>query len=518
MEHVHLTVRNYFATLHWRGRVLTLALIVGLLCGIVAVLYEMVMDFVLEIVWREGGELFKEKFAFLPPWTYILIVCTLFGPLVGLLIRVCGEPMANLPGVVLAAHKDGLLGHEEAPAMAAISIASIVGAGSLGPEAPLVSIGGGLASLVSIFVDLTEAETLFVTMCGMGAGLAAFFGEPVGGALFACEVIHRYGLEYYEAVIPTVVAGLACNWSFRVIADLPQKPIWTFAPEEPLLPWTSILGLLYGALGGLLGWAWMRGTNLIRAHILVPYKLGPKHILKGLIGGALIGLIGVFFPETLFWAEYEAQTIISKGANPLPHVNPNVGIFGAYSLENPIVLFAIGIFKLLAISFTVLAGYRGGFIFPFMFAGHSIGTGLSLVFPVSQGAAALGCACAINVAVTRTVLATPIVLSSLSGRVDCFPTLLVSSLVALYITGDESIIKAARGRYLRSELDGAAELHDNDAPLTRRRTRVRTPGSTPGNSLHDSSNFSPSMFRKLETPTTAQATAPAPSAAKKTMV
>ena len=46
---------------------------------------------------REGGELFKEKFAFLPPWTYILIVCTLFGPLVGLLIRVCGEPMANLP-------------------------------------------------------------------------------------------------------------------------------------------------------------------------------------------------------------------------------------------------------------------------------------------------------------------------------------------------------------------------------------------------------------------------------------
>ena len=319
-------------------------------------------------------------------------------------------------------------------------------------------------------------------------------------------------------VIPTVVAGLACNWSFRVIADLPQKPIWTFAPEDPLLPWTSILGLLYGALGGLLGWAWMRGTNLIRAHILVPYKLGPKHILKGLIGGALIGLIGVFFPETLFWAEYEAQTIISKGATVLPHVNPAVGILGAYSLENPIVLFAIGIFKLLAISFTVLAGYRGGFIFPFMFAGHSIGTGLSLVFPVSQGAAALGCACAINVAVTRTVLATPIVLSSLSGRVDCFPTLLVSSLVALYITGDESIIKAARGRYLRSELDGAAELHDNDAPLTRRRTRVRTPGSTPGNSLHDSSNFSPSMFRKLETPTTAQATAPAPSAAKKTMV
>ena len=33
----------------------------------------------------------------------------------------------------------------------------------------------------------------------------------------------------YEAVVPTVVAGLACNWSFRVLASLPQEPIWSFA-------------------------------------------------------------------------------------------------------------------------------------------------------------------------------------------------------------------------------------------------------------------------------------------------
>ena len=193
-------VRTYFANMPWRGRVLSLALIVGLLCGVVAVLYEMVMDFTIELVWEGGYEVFIEQFPSAPPYLYIMLVCCTLGPMVGILITLLGEPMANLPGVVLAAHKDGLLGHAEAPAMAAISIASIVGAGSLGPEAPLVSIGGGLASLVSIFVDLTEAETLFVTMCGMGAGLAAFFGEPVGGALFACEVLHRYGLEYYEAV------------------------------------------------------------------------------------------------------------------------------------------------------------------------------------------------------------------------------------------------------------------------------------------------------------------------------
>ena len=365
----------------------------------------------------------------------------------------------------------------------------------------------GRAGVVASLVDLSEAETLFVTMCGMGAGLAAFFGEPVGGALFACEVLHRYGLEYYEAVVPTVVAGLACNWSFRVIANLPQEPIWTFDAEAALAPFDSILGLFWGALGGLLGWAWMRGTNTIRDKILVPNKIGPRHILKGLVGGLLIGSIGVLMPETLFWAEHEAQTIIDHGSTTLPHVWPSIGVLGSYPLTDPIVLVSIGLLKLIAISITVLSGYRGGFIFPFMFAGHSIGmgmyylltaSGLTAYIAISPAAASLSCACAINVAVTRTVLATPIVLATLSGRVDVFPTMLVSSLVALHITGDEAIIKAARKRWLRAELDGTALMTDRTPPMERNR---KTPGSTPGNSTHSGNAF-PAIMRG--TPSTAQ--------------
>ena len=480
----------------WRTRLMVSALIVGLLCGVVAFLYEKVLDFVLEKVWEQGSEKYIESIpSSIPPWTFIPLVCVTFGGLTGLLIRLLGEPMANLPGVVLAAHRDGVLGHEEAPAMAAISITSIVGAGSLGPEAPLVSIGGGLASLVSLSIDLSEAETLFVTMCGMGAGLAAFFGEPLGGALFACEVLHRHGIEYYEAVIPTVIAGLACNWSFRVLADLPQEPIWTFPPEPHLRPWTSILGLAYGVIGGVLGWFWMRMTNTIREKVLVPLKLGPRHIVKGLIGGAIIGGIGCLFPETLFWAEYEAQTIISLGETPLPHVSPTVGALGEYSLADPKILVAIGLAKLVAISITVLAGYRGGFIFPFMFAGHSVGTGIALYMQtlvtahISPAAAALCCACSINVAVTRTVLATPVVLATLSGRTDIFPMLLVSSIISLYVTGDESIIKAARKRWLRKELDGTELMTDRNKDLDRNRVvlKIRSNRSTPNTSTHGGS-------------------------------
>jgi len=503
-------VRDFFATkVPWRARVLSLALIIGLLCGVVAAAYEFVMDFVLEVVWKEHGPaLFTKLLPNAPQWIFIPIVCITFGALTGLLIRLLGEPMANLPGVVKAAHADSALGYQEAPAMAVISITSITAAGGLGPEAPLVSIGGGLATLVAELVDLSEAETLFVTMSGMASGLAAFFGEPVGGALFACEVLHRYGLEYYEAVVPTVVAGLACNWSFRVVAGLPQEPIWRFPAEsEPIAPFASIYGLLWGFVGGGLGWGWMRFTNVVREKVLVPLKLGPRHVLKGAIGGTIIGICGMLLPEVLFWAEHEAQNIIDHGATPLPHVWPKTGALGVYSLESPKWLFAIGIVKLFMISITVLAGYRGGFIFPFMFAGHAIGTGLYYCFvsygvQMSAAAASLSVACAINVAVTRTVLATPIVLATLSGRVDAFPEMLVASLIALYVTGDESIIKAARKRWLRSELMGSELMTDRTAPIERNRryggsaSNSRT--TTPGSSKHNANNFGAAFVNPID--------------------
>ena len=56
----------------------------------------------------------------------------------------------------------------------------------------------------------------------MAGGLAAFFGVPLGGAIFACEVLHRNGLEYHEALVPATISGIACNLVFRVLCSLPE--------------------------------------------------------------------------------------------------------------------------------------------------------------------------------------------------------------------------------------------------------------------------------------------------------
>ena len=418
-----------------------------------------------------------------------------------------GAPTANLPGVVLEVNRDGRLSNDVGQ-MVPISMMSIVAAGSLGPEAPLVSIGGGLASQYASWCELNEAETLIVTMCGMGAGLAAFFGDPVGGALFGCEVLHRSGLEYYEAVIPTVTAGLASNLAFRTLLGIEATPIvWTFPAEgainnnlllldeEPKLSgfarFVSLVsvyapGITYGVVGAAVAICWMRCLNHLK-HIAEPWS--QHHVLKGLVGGLLLGLIGMVAPPVLFWGEAEAQRLVDP-EQELPHVWPQIGVSG-----HPIAhygaagLFGVAFLKLLSICITILAGYRGGFIFPLMNAGSKaasarasaaprplrmaspcsqqipcfltacaastlaaavgIGVGVSMVAPagsVSLSAAALSFAAALNTAVTRSVLSTPLVLTSLTGRVDLFPTILAASIISLHLTSHVAVITCAAPR------------------------------------------------------------------------
>jgi len=455
----------------WPSRRMVLgarAVAIGLGGGAISALYKLVLDWGLEMTWKRLGPITVDALGLQScPWLYIPLACTVFGTCTGILLTVLGAPTANLPGVVLEVNRDGRLSNDVGQ-MVPISMMSIVAAGSLGPEAPLVSIGGGLASQYASWCELNEAETLIVTMCGMGAGLAAFFGDPVGGALFGCEVLHRSGLEYYEAVIPTVTAGLASNLAFRTLLGIEATPIvWTFPAEgainnnlllldeEPKLSgfarFVSLVsvyapGITYGVVGAAVAICWMRCLNHLK-HIAEPWS--QHHVLKGLVGGLLLGLIGMVAPPVLFWGEAEAQRLVDP-EQELPHVWPQIGVSG-----HPIAhygaagLFGVAFLKLLSICITILAGYRGGFIFPLMNAGIGIGVGVSMVAPagsVSLSAAALSFAAALNTAVTRSVLSTPLVLTSLTVRVDLFPTILAASIISLHLTSHVAVITCAAPR------------------------------------------------------------------------
>jgi H+/Cl- antiporter ClcA len=181
---------------------------------------------------------------------------------------------------------------------------SIIGGGSLGPEAPLVAICAALGGYISMTVFQVSERNLIRkhTLMGMCGALAAFFGVPLGGSLFALEVNSRFGVEYFEHSVEAIFSGEICLAVFRTLAGLPLEPIWMLT-ENPLKSSTSI-DIIYGAVIGFLGafTAWIfaffhrqviagfRGHNLLSNENAVP---------RAMLGAIVVVLLGMLVPHTL---------------------------------------------------------------------------------------------------------------------------------------------------------------------------------------------------------------------------
>jgi H+/Cl- antiporter ClcA len=118
----------------------------------------------------------------------------------------------------------------------------------------------------------------------------------------------------------------------------------------------SLVGGLAGILFTLL-FRWLR-------KLMQPLK--GRLVLRGLIGGLGMGVIGVLLPLTLFSGEEQTMTLIEQAST-----------IGFWTL----IWLAVG--KLVATSLLLATGWKGGYIFPIMFAGVALGMAGHLLFPAT---------------------------------------------------------------------------------------------------------------------------------------
>ena len=416
------------------------AAIIGIICGVAANIYYMVLEWFLEFLWKTLPDTFVV--GTWPEWAYPLWI-----PLIGLIMAIgvgvtvafVGEP-GDLAFTIKAVHEKSYLSMDHCMPMVLASQFSILGGGSLGPEAPLVAICACLGGFVSrtIFKQTESNVVRKHTLMGMAGALAAFFGSPLGGSLFALEVNSRFGVEYFEHVVEAIFCGEVTLVVFRACANLPIGPIWTMT--TPAVGPTEPLYVFIGALIGLLGA--FAAACFAHFHWAVLGMFKKLNLLKdenavgrALLGASVLLTIGIFIPQTLFWGENEFQQISTLGAaEDLPHVWPTSGLIG-FEMDSGFKCFLVGFFKMIAISFTVAGGYRGGFIFPFFASGAAFGRALMFIFPSLPSPYACLCfAAGINVAITRTSLATSIILCFLSGQQNAMSAVLAAALCSLFAT------------------------------------------------------------------------------------
>ena len=448
-----------------------IATIIGISTGILVTLYYAVLYALLDLVWKTIPEsLFAPYVPSNLHWLWIPIVILPLSIFVGLPVRYLGDP-GDLKVTVGRVHRNAYVPLSWGPPMILASLASIVGAGSLGPEAPLITICATIAGWVSRSVFAQRYKNLIRrhTLCGMACATAAFFGVPLGGALFALEVNSRNGLEYFEHALVSIYSGTVCLAVFRGLSGLEIGPVWkltasargnaqnlveTNAHPPVLVAEISassssavVVGCLLGVVGAIIAACFARGHKaVVRSINSVPLFNSP--IPRAILGGFGICAIGLAIPQSLFWGEYELEKIAvaADSVRDLPHLWPKGGLTGL-EITGFWSALLVGVAKLAAVSITVASGYRGGFIFPFFTAGAAFGRAACYLIPSLHPVVAVLCiGAAINASITRTALATPLILAALSGEPNTGPPLLAASLVATFVTTYLPFITEQRGR------------------------------------------------------------------------
>ena len=402
------------------------AMLIGIVGGLVATIYYIVLESMMHGVWTTIPNWITPHFPnWFPTNNYVWIATTIGGFCVGLVLYFMGLP-GEMAKVVDSIHSPGRIDVTKTPAMVIASLVAITAGGSAGPEAPLVQVNGSFGSWLGDKLNLDTASVRVLTFCGMSAALGAFFGAPIGAALFALEIPHRRGLEYYEAVAPAVIAAILSFATFRINTGITIGGFYHFEAVPELQPFNLLEGLLLGFVGAGVAVLFIFIFKKVGA-LLSP--LEDNRILLATLGGLAIGLIALVYPQTLFFSEEQIHTVIETGA-----------ALGAASLL--LIAFA----KIFAISFTLHSGFLGGFIFPLFFIGANVGLAISLLIPGLHPTIAMVCLmAAVNVAVTKTPVSTSIILSVLSGTA-MLPVIVIASFVSFVLTSNVAMIGTQRER------------------------------------------------------------------------
>lgn len=323
------------------------AAIAGLGTGLIAVIFHNMIFFFKDLLFGGGQKLltgFMGEF-------YVVLIPAAGGLLVGIIVNFFAREAKGhgIPKVMEAiANKDGVMKPRIVLTKTLTSSISIGSGGSLGSEGPIVQISAGMGSTIGQLLKLTPELMKTLVACGAAGGISATFNAPIGGVMFAQELI--LGEFATSNFILIVISSVTSNIISQIY--LGNYPAFRVPPYELVAASEMMLYLVLGFLAGLMAvlyikvlyWFEERFDNLKRV---------PEY-LKPMLGGLLVGVIGIKFPH-VFGIGYE--TIEGVLDNSLP----------------VLLVLSLLFIKLIATSISIGSGGSGGVFAPGLFLGAMLG-------------------------------------------------------------------------------------------------------------------------------------------------
>jgi CIC family chloride channel protein len=254
------------------------------------------------------------------------------------------------------------------------SALSIGSGGSVGREGPMIQIGASFGSTLAQVLRLAVWERMTLVACGAGGGIAAAFNTPVGGVLFAVELImpEISARTLVPVAIATVTASYIARFFFGVHPAfiIPSLEEHYFQLENPLLLFAYVA---LGFIAGLISTAFIKtlsaAEDFFQKRVVNEYR---QHLLGmsavGLLMYGVMVTFGHYYVEGVGYAGI--QDVLSGWQGPVS------------------LLVFLAAAKLAATCLTLGSGASGGIFSPSLFMGATLGSTygflLAHLFPTAE--------------------------------------------------------------------------------------------------------------------------------------
>jgi len=387
------------------------ALFTGIGTGVVAIALTKLLEIVQGFMWNGTGTNLLDASEHAGAWRHILVL--LGAGLVTGAGQIVLRQLSSGNGIDTTAaiwFHAGRMPAWRTLGSALLSVV-IVGMGvSLGREGAPKQAGAVMANFFSDRAHLSDEQRRLLVACGAGAGMSAAYGVPLGGALFALEVMR--GMLALRYVLPALFASLvAAAVAWVGLPDAPTYVIPAYASSNSCVIWA----LLAGPIAGVVSVGYVRAITWADRN----KPQGWRRLMAPVVGLGLLGVVSIPFPQLLGNGRDISQLAFTNQVAPW-------------------LLVTLLVLKPAATALCVRCGAPGGLFTPSLTVGALLGAVLghawSWLWPgVPPGLFALLGAAAVLAATTQGPISTVVLMMELTARDRSFilPLLLVCATATL---------------------------------------------------------------------------------------
>lgn len=286
----------------------------------------------------------------------------------GLLYRIspgaAGEGIPSYLRVVSRAH--GRFSRRATVLKLPAAFVTLVGYGSGGLVGPLGRACAGV--LAAVFRDSRTAA-----LCGMSAAVGAIFSAPIGGGLFAVEIVQKANMRYSD-LFPAILASTISVWVASLLGWEPVIPAGAVATSLPpeIFPMVLLVAVVAALLGG--------GFTKAYAFAVTTFRRERGTVFpKLLVGMALsVTLVWLVNPALFGPALAVIEGIVDGTYDSLYGVVPR-------SVPVLLAIIVMVVVRVTASCLTIGSGMSAGIVAPVALVGMLAGVAVAVSFNVEPG-------------------------------------------------------------------------------------------------------------------------------------